>query len=447
MLDAWAAVPVIGMLVVVTVAVIAGIALEAGDREGVMLPIAAAAGLGLAMLAFTRFELFLPLMLVMRASMDAAKVGASSVDATGALSVVFIGATMVWLHRQREGLRDPSPADGLLLPFTAFFASAILSIAFSSHPLDSAVEAVRIGTVVVIVIALGRFVTDRARLRSVLIAVLASSLVPLGVAALQLRGGRGLITFEGFSRISGTFTHPNPFATYLSLILVLCVALFPHVKSAWRWGLAALTVACGGVLIATYARGAWLATLVALTLIAILQSRRLLWVLAAAVVVVGIAVPSVAVRLSDLSESRAESGAAGNSLAWRLQYWEQVLSLQEDPLFGIGLREVEQLEEAEKAPHNDFIRVYVETGIVGLLAYLWLLVTLFREAVRAYRRSPPGLPRGLAVAFLATFSGLVVMSIAANVISQLVILWYFAAIVVLALAASRSPSQAEPTPA
>ena len=81
----------------------------------------------------------------------------------------------------------------------------------------------------------------------------------------------------------------------------------------------------------------------------------------------------------------------------------------------------------------------METGFLGLVAYAWLLITLGMQARTTLERAPPGIPRGLAVAFAATFAGIVLLSLSANVITQLVILWYFMTIVVLAIAGSRLP--------
>lgn len=431
-----AAVLLVGGALAVAAAVIAATG-PLGDRSALLLPLAAVLGTGAAVLAFTRFEVFLLGIVVLRASLDVVSVGSSSVDATGALSVLFIAAALVWMVR--EGVHVEAPGLGrLVLPFGAFFLAGVLSIAFSEHPLDSALEAVRIGTVVVIVVALGRLVSSPTRVVVLLAAVLASAVVPLAAAALQLMSGGGRFTAEGLSRTTGTFLHPNPFATYLFLILVLIVAVFPHVPAVWRWlTLAPLGLACAGVLLMTYSRGAWIAAGVGIVVVGLLQNRALLWLLLAGAVLVWVTVPSVAVRLSDLTESRAPSGATGNSFSWRLQYWDDVARLQDNPVLGIGLREVELNQEAAKAPHNDFLRVYVETGVLGLVAYGWLLIALFAAGRDALRRAPPGLARGLAVAFVATAAGLVVLSFAANVISQLVILWYFSAIVVLGVAGSR----------
>lgn len=421
-----------------------GASLPSGNRAAILLPLAFAGGLGLAALALVRFELFLVLLITMRASLDALKVSSSSVDATGAVSVIFIGATLIWLIRHDDLLRRPSPATHLMAPLSALLAAAALSVAFSSHPLESGLEVVRIGTIVVIVVALARAIRGWPDVRRFLFAVFGSALVPLAIAGLQIAGGQGGLTPLGISRVDGTFQHPNPFGAYLFLVLVLAVALFPHVASRWKWALAALVIGCGAVLVSTYARGAWIATLIGLLVVAILQSRKLLWLIGLALIALALAVPSVGARLSDLSETRAASGAAANSLAWRIGYWEETLARQDNPLFGIGLKEVQLNEEASAAPHNDFVRIYVETGVFGLAAYLWLFGALFREAVVTYRRASHGIARGLAVGFLATLSGILVLSMAANVISQLVILWYFAAIVVLALAASRAASDPSP---
>jgi O-antigen ligase len=426
----------------VAVSVAVGWSLPEGNRLGVVIPLAAVVGMGLAVLALARFELFVMLVIAIRASLDAAKVSASSVDATGALSVLFIGASAVWLYRRRGAVRQASPIAELLPPFASFFAAAALSILFSSHPLDSALEAVRIGTVVVIMVALGRIVRDRQSARLLLFAILGSALLPLAAAFLQIARGRAGITAEGIGRVEGTFLHPNPFAAYLSLILILAVSLFPHVSARGKWALGSLAGASGAVLISTYARGAWLAVFAGLVVVAFVQLRRLLWLIGAAILVVAIFVPSVSVRLADLSETRSASGAAPNSLAWRIEYWEKALALQDNPLFGIGLREVELNEEAAKAPHNDYVRVYVETGLIGLAVYLWLLGALFVQAFKTYRIAAPGIARGLAVAFLGSLTALVVLSIAGNLVSQLVILWYFAAIVVLASAVSRLAPEA-----
>jgi putative inorganic carbon (HCO3(-)) transporter len=394
--------------------------------------------LGLIFLAAYRFEYFVLTILAVRASLDAAKIGAGSVDATGAVSVLFIGAAVVWLLVQRRDAdAPPSATASLMPPLVAFVAAAALGSLFVSHdPLASSIEWVRLGTLVAIVAVLGRILQDERMLKLGILAVLGSALVPVAVAALQSTHGSGSINAEGLDRIRGTFQHSNPFASYLFLMITLAVAIFPHVSRLWKFALVPYVLGCGGLLVLTYTRGAWVAMIVALLVIAIVQDRRIFFALLAALVALAILVPSIGVRLSDLSQQEKVTGAPGNSLVWRFGYWRQVLALQTNPLVGIGLKEVELTDPSDVPPHNDLVRVYVETGLAGLAAYIWLSIVLWIESWRTLRRAPTGLPRGLAVASMASLAGVMMLSLVANVITQLVILWYFFAIVALAMAAA-----------
>ena len=434
----------VGGFVVVAAAVLAGLATSSGDRDAILLPAAGAVGLAVAALAASRFDLFVALVLLIRASLDVAKFGSSSLDATGGLSLLFIGASVLWLLAQRSEMRGPEQhrASRTVTALVLLFGAALASVPSSSHPLQSALEAVRLGTLIVIMIVLVRLISDQRRLRLILIAVLASSLLPLVFAARQLTSGGGLVNPDGLSRIRGTFQHPNPFAAYLFLLITLIVALYPHVRARYRLLLLPLGLACGGALISTYARGAWAAMIASLIVIALVQDRRLFGGLIASIIVVAVAVPSVGTRLADITQTQSDRGAPGNSLVWRLQYWQQVIGLQETPAIGIGLKEVELGQETAVLPHNDPIRVYVELGLVGLVAYVWLVWTMAVEARYLLRRAPPGIARGLAVAFSASLAGIIVLSLSANVITQLVILWYFMAILAMAVAATRSAESA-----
>jgi putative inorganic carbon (HCO3(-)) transporter len=444
-LDRYASLPkwpmALGGAVAVAAAVVGGLAAPDGDRTMVLLPVAVAIGLAALVLAATRFEVFVGCILLIRASIDTIEFGSRTLDASGAISVLFVGASCLWLLARQEGSEQlASPVAVLLPPIAALFLCALVSVLFSEHPLESLVEVVRFGTLIVIVAALGRVVRDERSMRFVLLAALGSAIVPLLVGFRQITGGGGVLTASGLDRVRGTFLHSNPFAAYLFLMIILAVSLYPHFERRWKLVLGPLAVACGACLIATYSRGAWAATILALVMVGILQDRRILWLLGATSIVAVLAIPSIGTRLSDLTESQKESGAPGNSLVWRLQYWQQVLALQDDPLFGIGFKEVELgATAASTPPHNDPIRIFVETGFLGLAAYAWLLITLGIQARATLDRAPPGVPRGLAVAFAATLAGIVLLSLSANLITQLVILWYFMTIVVLAIAGSWFP--------
>ena len=87
----------------------AGLAVPEQDRTVVLIPVAIALGVGIVALAVTRFELFVASILLVRASLDAAGVSSSALDASGAISVLFVVASAVWLLAQQSERIGPIP--------------------------------------------------------------------------------------------------------------------------------------------------------------------------------------------------------------------------------------------------------------------------------------------------------------------------------------------------
>src|SRR5205823_161872 len=204
-----------------------------------------------------------------------------------------------------------------------------------------------------------------------------------------------------------------------------------------RFGLSLILLGCGLNLFYTYTRSAWIAALLGVLVVGIIQSKRMIALMWIGVVVIALAVPSASARFQDLGTETRASGTAGNSLIWRVEYWRQALALGGDPVTGIGLGAVSTLTNQAKEPHNDFIRAFVETGVIGLAAYLWLLFEMIALARRSIRRAAPGFPGAVAAGFAGSLAAFVLLSMVSNVITQLVILLYFASLAVCAWGAGR----------
>jgi putative inorganic carbon (HCO3(-)) transporter len=246
---------------------------------------------------------------------------------------------------------------------------------------------------------------------------------------------------DGIKRVRGTFDQANGFSRYLLFIIIMGVALYPHVPKRWRIPMLAGLVGLGSLMILTYTRSSWLALVIGLLVVGWLQSKKLLLVLIAMGLGVALFVPSVVNRFSDLTADNGPSTALtgeGNSLAWRFSYWTQVVNLAADnPVTGIGLRVTEVISGGNKQPHNDFVRAYVELGAIGLMAYILLLIAMARVAFRGVRDARAGWQRGVAVGFAGCFVAFVLVSLVANVMSQAVVLWYLFAFAACAAAVGK----------
>ncbi|HEU5267313.1 MAG TPA: O-antigen ligase family protein, partial [Jatrophihabitans sp.] len=378
---------------VIAIAVLAGVAAATGvlavrgaSRVELMLPVGAVAVIALIALGCYRFEWFVLTILAVRSAMDATSVrptgaklastvskapdAVSSGPAASGLAALFIAMAAIWLLAQhRDGPRTRlTPAEGA---FAAFIAACLLSVVGAVNRVAALTETARIVAAVLMFVVLIRLLTSLAAVYRCLIACAIGYLAPVLLELLQVTGRGGDFRAGGYSRVVGTFAHPNTFGFFLSMFVLMAIALFRHCPRRVQWLLAGATLVCGGLLVLTYARGPWIAFVLGLIVIGALQSRQIFIWLVGAIVLVLTAVPSVLQRVSNVTSGASANGGTSNSLAWRLQYWQQVFGLSHDnPVTGIGLKGTKYLTDQNKAPHNDFLRAYVETGVLGLLAYV-----------------------------------------------------------------------------
>ena len=454
-----------GAMAVVAVAVATAVLYTTGSsRTQVVLPAAAVGGLGFVLLALHRFEWFVLATLAIRTVVDLEKAGpttnvltgaSSSVGGSGvaasALAVLFIAASVLWLLAQRRaGHRYPMTAADAA--FSVFVVACLLSTIGSVNRIATLTEVTRIVAAVLMFVVLERLLVDLGAVRRVLVACYVSLIPALGLGLVQSLSG-GSFESGGVSRIVGTFLHPNTFGFFLSMFMLMSIALYRHVRTRTRMLLGLVVLVCGGLLVLTYSRGSWVAFVVGLLVIGVFQSRAVFaWMLGGFVVVIGL-LPSVVARVTDVTTADTATGAASNSLTWRFQYWLDVIGLNRDnPVTGIGLKGTRYITDQSKAPHNDFLRAYAETGLLGLLAFLLVVLAIVGIARRALRQAQPGLARGVAVGFAAVLAAYLIDSFGDNLMSEIVVLWYFYAFAACAAAVARLGSERpepvrEPEPA
>jgi O-antigen ligase len=182
---------------------------------------------------------------------------------------------------------------------------------------------------------------------------------------------------------------------------------------------------------------------VGVIVVAIVQRRTALLVgFAVTALALAVAVPGVSARFAELGSSRSAGGdPTGNTLQWRIDYWTAVLPLADsNPVTGIGLNMTQYRTDQAKQPHNDFIRAYVETGLLGLITYVSVLVALVANAARALRRTTRGtFDHAVGAGALGAAICFVLGSAAANVMSNVVSLWYLIAFSAAASFVARRP--------
>src|SRR5450631_4911762 len=284
------------------------VAATGGSKLLVIVPIALFAGLGLALLGVVNFEAFVYATIVVRASMDIVKTSptssgtagvntaaASGLDPAGGLAVIFILMAFFWyLTRKRDGRAAPRASIHRVC-LILFAGAGYLSIIDSASVSISLLEAIRVTAVVVMLAVLEVLLVDRESIKRLIAAIYVSALVPVGLTMFNVVFHHTQFTSGGFSRFEGTFSQPNPFAIYLTMLIVMGAALFPHLTQKKKIGMAALLFFSLVCLYYTFTRSAWIACVIGLFAVAIMGRRRLmLGLMVGGIMVSLVALPSIA---------------------------------------------------------------------------------------------------------------------------------------------------------
>ena len=96
------------------------------------------------------------------------------------------------------------------------------------------------------------------------------------------------------------------------------------------------------------------------------------------------------------------------SAAIRVEFWRRIFTqyLPTHPLLGTG---VSKLNVEGQIP-----LVIKETGLFGLTAFLWMLITIWKETRRLYDTHPDNFVKGIALGFLTAFIGILGQSLTTN---------------------------------
>jgi O-antigen ligase len=206
---------------------------------------------------------------------------------------------------------------------------------------------------------------------------------------------------QGEGRAVGPFSSAVEFGsvTGIALLAALYAALYLKQGIARGLPLATVPVIAAGVIFSS-TRSPWLGTYLGIALMAALDRRLRIQMLTALGMVTVVAVIA-AVVLTPESSSLRERASSTEPISGRLVMYEVGLRIAaRRPLTGYGrgapsrIAAREELfalgsPDADLAPgqfHNVFLTTLVEWGIVGLLAYLWVLALLVKGALDLRRR-------------------------------------------------------------
>ncbi len=228
----------------------------------------------------------------------------------------------------------------------------------------------------------------------ILLSVILSSIFPVMYGFYQWFFNLGKIDPE-FSklRIYSTFAHPNMYAFYL-VIIILSIIYWYFFEEEFYIKTPLLLKAIIAIvvlmqLLLTYTRGAWIGLFVGVMLLAFFIKQLRLPIFILLVLLVSISAHSIFERVADLIQPVNRYHLS--SWGFRLKHWQSLVSatIFNRPILGYGLGQ--SLYVAQKyssfvlIPHNDYIRIFIETGFLGFISYVVFWSDVILDLYKKYQ--------------------------------------------------------------
>ena len=313
----------------------------------------------------------------------------------------------------------------LALPILAFMAALLISLFQTNNYYTALVDLGRWGSYFLVYFLILWSIQEKKWIRIILWTTLFAGALAALYSLMQFYGLDlpFWMRLRGRGRLFSTFGNPNYLAGYLAGCLPLTFILFLHFRvRKYRLILAALLCVLYASLLITFTRGAWVALFLSFIVLIVLlllyaDVRTLMknkfWLcgltLPLLVITILYSTPNC---LNPTGKSIVQRGVSSLDLTnsttrQRFLIWLSTLQIiKENPIAGTGVGTFclhypsaqAQVLAKEKYrhyvpktnrsinAHNDYLQLASETGTIGLVCFLWLIVSFYRHTLRFLRK-------------------------------------------------------------
>lgn len=268
---------------------------------------------------------------------------------------------------------------------------------------------------------------DAKMLKRGIVLLIASTAAASFLGVCQYGYTRFIATALSEHRISGTM---GMYMTYSGILMMMGIVswalfLFGGLRGKARFAAFFSSILISTALILTLTRSAWIGFAAGIAVIAMVRDWRLLLALFAALVIVFFAAPR------DVRERVLRSGGDETTVVKdgkvmfqgdeRIFLWYSGIEvIKHNPLTGVGLKNFRKAypQYLPYAPvknfshaHNNFIQIGAETGLIGLLAFIGMILAYLFYIVHGGRLSalpPPSFEKAVITGVLGAFAAFLV---------------------------------------
>ena len=205
----------------------------------------------------------------------------------------------------------------------------------------------------------------------------------------------------------------NGFAAFIAMSIVFfATLLFCYRAKVFRLAVLALLGFSIYCLLFAFSRGAYFATLAGLAFVAVFCQKKLLIGLAALVICWQMVLPQAVQERINMTYGGSEN-TLEPSAADRVTLWEDAMNLYKaNPVLGTGYDTYQFMHRVGEYgdTHNYYVKVMVETGTVGLLTLVTVLMRMALLGLQLYFKTEDSFLKGIGLGFF----GMMVCALVAN---------------------------------
>ena len=309
-----------------------------------------------------------------------------------------------------------------------FILLALSTLVLSININESLIYILRLLSIISVYLITYNLIKTRDEGMKILYCFPIALVIPLIIGGKQFLLGEVHITAATqFERVYSFFVLANSFSRFLFVTLFASIPLFYYLKkrSTPLYLLAFATIA---TMILLKVRGVFFTMVVAFLILFYFtpKIRKYFWLVIPAVILSSI--PIALKLLEHMIHPLQQRIYGGETFFWRLDMWEQLFhnAFKRSPLIGFGTGTSINISSAytmfTNYPHNDYLRILIENGILGLIFYLAFFVSNLRSSYKEIKNDENKYFN--VCAFILIFS-FIFMSSAANVFYSTDYFWYF----------------------
>lgn len=298
--------------------------------------------------------------------------------------ILILSAYLTAIFQRTATLRHPR-----IIPLYILMYFAIVTLFFTPSYAESIAQILKLLSAIGMYMLIFNAIQTKSDSCKILWAYLMGSIIPMLFGYYQYVAGTGRAwqgEFYVSRRIDSFLGFCNEYGMFLSITLVAALMLLLQETSRIRrLVIIGMIVSLTASEILALNRGTWISFTLGLIVATMLyhDKIKIRWIVIAGICI-GITFGDMVYERFTALHQLSAAGRTQDTLQGRMEAWRILIPvILEKPILGHGFGAVTEITEQKLnmpiAPHNDYIRLGVEIGMVGLLCYgFFLLYELYR---------------------------------------------------------------------